>query len=160
MTTTLRTFKPSAVQIECALTVFKCMAFVDTIRPIVEGYEKKILAEMKAKPSKQYRGWDGVCEYIAEPKDSWLLTDEDAQIYYRRCNEEREKAGLYVENPEFCPLLVAEHTLVKAKQLLIDEMESITGIDQNGLLCSGLDNYDKYIDLTLKLLAPYVKQSA
>ena len=84
------------------------------------------------------------------------MSDEDAQEFYRRCNEEQHKAGLVTEKPEYSPLSVAEHLVTKAEQVLVDVMESVTGLTTDELLCAGMDTYKEFIALTLRLLAPFM----
>ena len=135
-----------------AKAVFMAMALVKTIKPIVEGYQRKIINEMK--PLDRYKG-----QIITNPNQSYQMGDSDFKIYLTRCNEERIKAGLKVENEEYCPLLVAEELQRKAERVFIDVMEPITHLSADRVLCSqnGLDNYHKLIDLSLRLLTPYVK---
>ncbi len=40
-----KTFTPTAEQIRSAELVFNCMALIATIRPVVEGYQRRILEE-------------------------------------------------------------------------------------------------------------------
>jgi hypothetical protein len=136
---------------QAAKTVFIAMAFTETIRPIVEDYQQKILNELK--PKDVYRN-----EVITNPKYSYQMNDSDFQVYLKRCNEERIKAKLHVESEEYCPLLVAEDLQRQAERSFIDIMEPITHLSADKVLCSkdGLDNYKKLIDLSLRLLAPYV----
>ncbi len=151
-------FTPSQDMISAATAVFTAMAYVQTIEPIVRGYQKKILDKYKFKIDKRWtenkRRNPGI---ITDPKRAYLMSDDDFKFYLEELNEERKKAGLRVENPEFCPLLVAEDILNKAEFLLCQAMEPITKITHDQIMRSGLDKYKKYIDLSLKLLAPFVK---
>jgi len=154
-------FTPSDDMMHAAKTVFLCMAVVETVKPIVEGYQKKILAEMQAGPKAEWcEGRRGLKpdDLILDPERSYLLSDNDFQYYLKKCNEEREKAKLHVDNPEFCPLLVVQDNLRKAQHILIDAMQPLTGVGFDDLFKSekGLENYEKYIDLSLKLLAPFI----
>ena len=139
-------FKPTKTMIEAAKTVFGCMALVNTIKPIVGGYQKKILQKH------QFRNSEGVI--ITEPNKSWTMSDEDFKIYLAECNKERIKAGLHVENEEFCPLLVVENLLIKAKWALIDAAEPITKIKSEEIY--NMEDREKLVELTLKLLASFV----
>jgi hypothetical protein len=141
---------------QAAKTVFKAMAFAQTIRPIVEGYQQKIIDEIKPRVDPKH-GW-AKNKTVTTFKDSCLMCDEDFKIYLKRCNEERIKAKLHVDNEEFCPLLVAEDLQRQAERAFIEAMEPITHLTLDKVLCSknGLENYRKLIDLSLRLLAPYV----
>jgi len=154
-------FTPSDDMLRSAETVFFCMATVDTIKPIVKEYQKKILKEMQAGPKAEWcEGRRGLSpnDLILDPERSYLLSDNDFQYYLKRCNEERIKANLHVNNPEFCPLLVVENNLRKAHHILLDAMQPLTGVEFDDLFKNekGLENYEKYIDLSLKLLAPFI----
>ncbi len=96
---------------------------------------------------------------MVNPEDSWLLNETDFQVYLYECNEQRKAAGLHVDDIQYCPLLVAENLLRQAQRLLADTMEPVTNITADQVLCSknALENYKKYIDLNLRLLAPFVK---
>ena len=152
----LKKIEPEAIA--AAKAVFSAMAFVETIKPVVEGYQRKILAEEKYAYDEKWHGRRGItyADWITEPEDSYLMADDDAQHYYQRCDEEMAKAGLRVEKKGNCPLLVAEHLLIQAKNLLIDVMEPVTGIKHEQLYRHGLKDYDNYIDLTLRWLAPKI----
>lgn len=140
----MRRFDPTPEQINAAATVFKCMAWLQTVQPVVDNYQRTILCDL---------GWSHI-----EPGRSWMLPDKVFKIYNQRCKDARNAAKLLVENPDFCPLLVAKNLLSDAQGVLIDLMEPVTGIPRNGLLCLGLKEYHEYVELTLRLLAPYVKE--
>jgi hypothetical protein len=133
-------------QVKAGIAVFSAMVLVDTLRPIVEGYQARILTEIG-------------CSHVSV-KNSYLLPDQAFASFIARCHEERDLAGLPVDNPDQCPLLVAQHALVKAEHALVDVMEPVTGLSFDQLMCSrnGLENLREYVDLTLRLLAPYCKR--
>lgn len=144
-------FQPTESQIIAAKNVFAAMALVDTLKPIVIGYKNKILAEMQAKSDKEW----GEQKVILDETESYLLSDKDAEFYYKRCDEEMTKANLSVEKPGQCPLLVAENLLTQSRHILINEMAKtpmFVGITVNKLLCKGIDTYNKFVDLSLTLI--------
>lgn len=138
--------------------VFKCMALVETLEPVVNGYKRRILADMKAHIDKEWINKGMKDEVVLDPKHAYLLSETDFAEYLDHCDFEMEKAHLKVEEKGQCPLLVAEHYLVKAKHLLIEVMEPITGIKHEDLFRHGLKDYDKYIDLTLRMVAGLMKE--
>jgi hypothetical protein len=143
--------------IQAAKTVFKAMAFTQTIRPIVEGYQQQIINEMKPQANERdAKNCQLGFKIITSPKQSYLMNNTDFQIYLKRCNEERIKAKLHVKSEEYCPLLVAEDLQRQAERAFIDIMEPVTHLTADKVLCTGLDNYKQLIDLSLRLLAPYV----
>jgi hypothetical protein len=133
--------------------VFTAMAYVETIRPVVEGYQREILAMMKAHiaPENIIRGRED--EIILDPEKTYLMKDVDFQEYIDECHIEMQKHGFQVPERGHCPLLIAENLLRQAKQLLIEAMEPITGIKHEDLFHHGLTDYNNYVELTLKLVA-------
>ena len=160
-------FKPTTAMVEAAYNVFTAMAVVATVRPIVERYQTAILAEGQWRVRPDYatkrRAAPGdpeniEPEVILDPKLSYLMSDEDFAVYDTCCKRARDIAGLHVTKDDFCPLLVSEHTLIKAEQGLIDAMAETTRITKDRILGVGMDKYKEYIDLTLRLLAPFVDE--
>jgi hypothetical protein len=144
---------------QAAKNLFMAMAFTETIRPIVEGYQRKIINEMKPQVNERDSKISRLgFKTITEPKHSYLMNNTDFKIYLNRCNEERIKAGLKVKNDEYCPLLVAEDLQRQAERVFVETMEPITHLTADKVLCSkdGLANYKQLIDISLRLLAPYV----
>lgn len=155
-------FQPTKKMIKAAEAVFMAMAFTQTIRPIVEAYQREILSRHKWENNEEFAkyGRRGVKKRsILEPKDAWLLDDADFQTYLKESNEARKKANLHVENEECCPLLVAEDLERQTKIVLANVMEPVTKISYNDLTGT-VNTYDKYFDLTLRLLAPFVGSAA
>ena len=152
----------TADMVKAAETLFLAMAYTQTIRPIVEGYQKKVLAEIKPKVSKKFLEMGTSQRVITEAKDTYLMNDNDFQVYLKRCAEEAHKAGFKIPNDDYCPLLIAESLERDAEHALIEAMLPITHISKDTVLCSrdGLENYKKLIDLSLRLLAPFVKKEA
>jgi len=156
----MKTFKPTTSQISIANTVFKAMAYEQCVRPIVEGYQRRILADLQSPPALDYGDDSSAPKIVLEPKHSYLLPDDVFKVYHARCQKARDAAGFKVDHPDKCPLLIAEHLVIQAKQALIEEMEPVTGLSLDMLTQAGLDNYHQYIELTLKLLAPFVPHDA
>ena len=149
-------FSPTPTQVRAAFDVFRSMAWEATIRPIVEGYQRKILADLNSAPEIDYREDKTAPKIVLEPKHAWLLPKKTFMVYHVRCNEEQEKAGLITDHPDHCPLLVAEGCVTKAEHAIVEAMQCVTGLTSDELLCAGMDRYRQYIDLTLRLLAPFV----
>ena len=140
-----KSFTPAADQVTAAEAVFACMAMVATVRPIVEAYQLRILRDL---------GWGHLP--LGQTYD---MPDAVFEVYHQRCCEARDRVGLVVDDPEKCPLLVARHLLILAEHVMVDSMAPITGLTWDKLLCSrnGLHNLREYVDLTLRLLAPFCK---
>jgi hypothetical protein len=151
-------FTPTKEMIRAAENCFAAIAYTETIRPIVEGYQRKILKEMNAKRSiKWQERLPKEIHEITSPDETYLMNEEDFETYLTRCREEQEKAGLHTDSPEFCPLLVAEDLQRKAAHAVVDAMVPITTITRDMIwnAPNALENLKKVIDLTLRFLAPF-----
>jgi hypothetical protein len=140
--------------IKAGMDVFLAKTLVDTIRPIVEGYHKKVLLEREYYLDDKWLAHDKQ-HRIVDTKEDYLMSDADAKIYFQRLNDERIASGLHVDNPEHCPLLVAEHNVQKAIWKLAELFAPITGIKWEDI--HKLEHYLKYEDLMLGLIATYMK---
>lgn len=139
----------TAEMVAAAEAVFVAMAIERSIRPVVEGYQAKILKEL---------GYSGY-----PLKDTGLLPEEVFEHYDARCKEELDKAKLVVKRPESCPLLEAKNNVMKAQHALIEVMEPVTGLTPGHFLCSpdgqGLEHLAEYIDINLRMLARFVRNA-
>lgn len=135
-------------------TVFLTMAYTETIRPIVEGYQKEILNFFEWKIDKQWVEKGMEDQIIRDPDKAYLLSDEDFKSYLAHCNIARKKANLHVDNPEFCPLLVAESLQNDAERLFIDSMEPITGLKAKDIIL--LKHRKQLLDICLRLVVRFV----
>jgi hypothetical protein len=149
----MKTFNPTQEMIDAAGKVFFCMTHIMTIEPIIKSLEEKLLAEMQLK---EVRNPEKV---ITDSKNLYLISDEDAELYCETYSSVLSKNG-YEEFAKDgrCPLLVAKKELTMAENHLIKVMEPITQTSIELLSSSGafLENRADLIDLTLKLLAPFV----
>lgn len=160
-----RKFKPTKQQVQAARLLFLAIAYAETVRPVVEGYQRKILAAhnwpMAQKwidASARRRGdkyMNG--EPILDPKDSFLLEDDASAIYFAALDDEAKAAGFKDLKPGYCPLLMAENVVRDAERALIDAMAEITKITNDNIWNLGYDKRNEYLELTKKLFAPFVK---
>jgi hypothetical protein len=140
--------------VKAGMDVFLAKTLVLTIRPIVEAYHKKVLLEREYMIDDKWLSHE-TKHRIIEQKEDYLMSDDDAKIYFQRLNEERIASGLHVDNPEFCPLLVAEHNVQKAIWKLAELFAPITGIKWEDI--HKLEHYRKYEDIMLGFVANYMK---
>jgi hypothetical protein len=145
-------FTPTKDMIEAAETVFKAMAYVETLKPVVTGYQEAVLKKHQ---------FEAEGDIVLNPDHCYLLKDTDFEIYLKEINEARVKAGLKISKEGNCPLLEAETILRDAQRVLVDTMEPVTNLDTDTVLCSknGMENYKQLIDMILKLLSSFVKKS-
>lgn len=162
----IKSFRPSGEQIKFAELLLMAQAVVETIRPIVEGYQKEILAKhgftnQKTVERFAHRGTAPV-EVIHDPQRSFELSDDDFAIYLKECNEARLAAGLHTDDPNHCPLLVAENLHRQAQRAFMESMESFTGINVDALIGinDGIKKYDDFTASTLMIVAPFMKKKA
>lgn len=85
-----------------------------------------------------------------------MMEESDFLLCLKRCKEERDAAGLVVPHNSYCPLLVAENTTRQAKYALCYAMTVVTNIAAATAVTLKRADYDKYVDLALRLLAPFV----
>jgi hypothetical protein len=153
-------FTPSDVQVQAAQALLVAIAHEGTVRPVVEGYQKAILQKHQFKISEK-----NVCEgarkdeVIIEPKFSWLLSEEDFAIFHEESIAARDALGLHVRAPDNCPLLEAEHLRIDCENALIKTWK---GHERFSALAdvSVLEERKLVLDLTLGMLAPYMKDNA
>lgn len=95
------------------IAVLHARAWLETVRPIVTGYQKAILKELGAV--------DENGRPILNPEDAYLLDERMSDVYFTRCDEEAAKNNL-VHKPECCPLLEAKSLERATRWELIDHV--------------------------------------
>lgn len=148
-------FNPTQDQIRLGEAVCLAMAHEDMVRPIVEAYETKILAKHQFRIAKEWVKAGEPDQIILDRKKSFLLSQEDAAVFYAETYAERDAANLKVSDPEHCPLCVAKDLRIQAENALLKAMASTPGLQALGNGCMTLEQRSKAIELTLKLLAPF-----
>lgn len=148
-------------------SVIMAKAWVESIHPIVTGYQKDILKEIGAVNEKG--------EPITNPLMDFSMDEELFKIYFGRCAEEAARNGLQHE-PECCPLLEAESLEREAKRAfgmyIFSKLPGCGGISYgslNGFLkdADGKIKKDKLgrymfqtelvVDAGLKILVPQMR---
>lgn len=152
-------FTPTPDMIAAARAVFMAQAWLETVKPVVRSYQVRILQILQAPLDAHWLESGMEPRIILDPKDTYLMPDAAFKVYQEESNKARLEAGLEVSDPEFCPLLVAEDQLSKAQAVLVEAMEPITHLSHSQIFQSpnALENYDKLVNLTLRLLAPFVE---
>lgn len=140
--------------IDAASNVFMAKAHLSLIKPIVEGYMQKILDEEEWHVAEHLRETFPV--RITHHSRDYMMSEIDFARYYERCEEERVKAKLTHLKEGHCPLIDARNTLHDAETALIDAMAPITGITSQRLNQVNLKDREDCIELTLRLLAPFI----
>jgi hypothetical protein len=149
-------FEPSESMKAAALAVFKSMAYKEAIKPVVIGYKTKVLCERKWMVEERFREFLGQ-DVVDNPQFDYLMSISDFAKYYECCERERKAAGLTLRKEGGCPLSEAETALLEAKSLLIVVMQDVTTISLQKALEMPSAFKEQFIELTLRLLAPFVK---
>lgn len=150
-----KTFTPSQVQIQAARTLMVAMANEQMVEPIVRGYQRAILERHQWRVCPTMADMTCGVEIVTDPKLAYLMRDEDAAIYYAECDKAKEASGLKVTKAEHCPLLEAQSDVLGARRDLVAALEPATGVTWD-MLMRKFSDMPRYIELSLKLLAPFV----
>lgn len=147
-------FVPSTEMVEAAAGVFLAMANLQSVEPIVRGYQQKILNEHEWLFAEKYRAQFG--RRITCLRNDFMMSESDFARYYALCEHERIKAQLQIKDEGHCPLIDATTMLTNAQNALIEAMFPVTRMSLETLSSAPVGMRQEFIELTLKLLAPFV----
>lgn len=154
-------FTPTSEQLRAAEALMVAMAHEGTVRPIVEGYERAFLAEHQFHIAAKFLAVGVPDKVVLEPSRSYLLEAADFAAYLEACEAARVRAGLFITKPGNCPLLEAESDRIACENALLGSWKDHPTLAK---LADGLssrqDLREQAIELTLKLLAPYLPDRA
>lgn len=159
MTSTSTKMPPgiTSKMIAAAQALLIAMATEQAFRPVVEKYRSEILQRHQFRPSAEYADLHAGDEVILNPNLVYLLTEEDRRTYFAECLAARRAAGHELDHPDKCPLSVAESARLLAETALLDAMAEHPRLREFGeLSTASLALRNQAVDLTLRLLAPYV----
>ena len=162
MTITLgKSFQPTLEMVQAAENLFLAMAIRMSIEPVVLAYQRAILAKGQWKTAQALCVRGRKQEVITEPKEYWLMSEDDLQNYLEQCELAKAAAG-FKDAPSKCPLLAALETERLATIALIDTLQPLTKFTYAQLASSQacLENIQKAKDLSLKLMAPFVRNAS
>lgn len=153
-------FQPSQAQVRLAEALIVSMALEDTVREIVEGYETAILERHQFHIDPKWVELGGVEDHVVlDRKQTFLLSERDAKAFFAECFVARDAAGLKVEHPEDCPLLVAENLRIRAENALMKSLSTIPGLETFATGILPMKMREKVIELALLLCAPHCADS-
>lgn len=132
------------VLLACKVTL-DAMAYAEVLSEKILPKQAEILRNLA------YKSEDG--EIIVEPNKSYLLSEKDYKVYWKRMNEYYDSLGLQRPTENHCPLLMAQSQQRKAERTLLQAMQKYTGMDVDKMF---LRHREKLLEITLKLLAPFV----
>ena len=153
---TEKKFTPTPDMIEAAEALFFAMAKLSLVEPIVLNYQRLILREGQWRVKRDYVNKGLQDEVVQDPEKAFLLEDADLALYHDLCLKAQSLAGLQVMVAGNCPLLEAKSTVVDAQAGLVQQIASITGHSLDQMLMLPMEKYQHYVDLSLRLLAPFV----
>ena len=150
-----KTFKPTQGQITAAQNLMLAMAHQQLVEPIVTGYQREILERHQWHICPTMADVGREQEVITDPKRAYMLADADAAKLYALCDEAKRASGLKISKPENCPLLEAKTFVLEAQRAIVEAMQPATGATWDQLM-NNFSKLPEYINLTLKLMAPFV----
>jgi len=115
-------FEPTDRQIRAVEAVLSAMVREQSVRPVVETYQRMILEELRFKPSLTWDNCPGLPEVVLDPNEDYFLGPEDMAVYMAECNAARDALGLVVSSPDHCPLLEARSARIDAENALLATM--------------------------------------
>lgn len=143
----------SPALVKASETLVCAMAWEQTVRPIMENVQRNILKEIGGTDAinqdiaKRYPDGVYVPADVVEPKDAWLLSQFNFDIYYQSCQRAIERLKFIVP-AGCCPLLCAKSDVIKARWAILRESVNITGI---GIDKMPVNKMDDASDMVLKL---------
>ena len=150
-------FKPTQELIEAVELVFTSMAYVQSVRPVVQEIQQKILDNGNYEVSEDKQHLRPELRTIKRDEDSWLMDDAQFQDYFTKCKTEYDEQGLTTETKEECPLLVAEDLERQDRRAMLQAAQYITNIDPSKVW--KLEKLTELEQLTLRLVAPFVSKT-
>lgn len=130
----------------------------EAIEPVVTQYSKRILEKHEFKASDKWNEFPEVAKkVILDPKQVYLLSEEDMATYLAEAFIARDNAGLKVSHPENCPYLEAKNHRVMAENALFDTVSKHPKLGNLKPHLLTLDERSKVIDLILTILTPYMR---
>jgi hypothetical protein len=122
-------------------------AYTEITREQVDLVYAAILNEIPA-----YATLDQTNERITKSSDLYLCEDNElcARIY-DEADKRLKAAGIKPQDMhhDYCPALVAEDELRKIVRVLVDTSGKPMGVSADRLLCTGMKQYDKWVDLVI-----------
>jgi hypothetical protein len=141
------------VTVNAVNTYLLAKAHAEVWRERVEPIQRDMLKMVGAVYADKYEKHAG--EPITNPKHSWRMSDEKHREWCEELDHEYRSRGWLSEADEFsvCPLLKAEELQRQAERaVLLGASAIIEHLEPDGLICSGLENYRKGLDLVVSLI--------
>lgn len=160
-------FTPTPATINAAEQLILAMAHLDTIKPIVTAYKQAILnnrqwpiAEKMLELKQKRAPGEAPEHFVTDPAVDYMIEESLWPEYHALVFAARDAAGLSIEGkPEACPVSYAQMDLFAAQKALIESMQGKSPITLKEWLSTTPRLQKEAIDLTLKLLVPFVPKT-
>lgn len=141
--------------IAAANAVAFCMADVAVKTPIVEAYQRQLLAKGQWLMAQAFVDPGEERPVILDPKLSYLLEEEDAKTFQAQCAIQAAAAGLSTTIPGNCPRTESDQQLYVMEQNLLSRAQPYTGIDPKSIHQPA--HRKSYVDTLMRLMGPQLK---
>lgn len=134
-------------------TYLLAKAHAEVWRDRVEPVQREMLKRIGAIYGPRYGKLESTP--IVDLKDSWLMSDEQHTEWCRLLDAEYRSRGWLSDSDDVgvCPLLKAEELQRQAaRAVLLGASAIIEHLEPHRLICSGLENYRKGLDLVVSLI--------
>jgi len=144
--------------------MFAAKAYVEAVRAVIEPKQIEVLEfyqfPISAEVKKVYdnRNITDYPSVILHPKYLYLMSADDVKLYCEEMKKFHQEKGFKLDNPDHCPLLVAESLQREVNRHAVDFFEPYFGLNSDKLLCAGLDEFKKFIELLMSIFAPAVQE--
>ncbi len=98
----------------------------EAIREIVEGYQRRVLAEMRLAVSEEWTVAGEEPRVITDPSQAYLAGEKEYEQYALRLDEAKREAGFNLP-AGYCPALVAKERVRQAARRVVEESLYLTG---------------------------------
>ncbi len=143
--------QPSQDLLQATADVCILMAGVQTIRPVVQAIQDRIL-----KADTYLNQEDGT--RITDANHNYLMNDEQFQTYLVKLHEGYLAAGFEVAF-EVCPLLTAEYKLTQAERKMITLSQELHDLFKVEDVYLNMQHLEKYKKLCLSYLVQFVPKN-
>ena len=156
------TAKDITPELKLAVNLYMVLlARAQTLREQVDIIQRQALRECPLVNSHIEGIGQGKPIEITDPESTYLCDDKDMMDeYYATLDDREKKAGIKPDDMalEYCPALVAEHDVTRAKWAIMDASADMLHMEFDGqelnnrLLGLGLKKHAEFIDLCCKLV--------
>lgn len=127
--------------IRAAQHIEACKAIANNIRPIVRGYQEEILKRRQFKIADEWVKNGDKPEVILNPDFDYLMSEADLKEYVAELDAKKAELGFDLPEPGTCPLLIAEHNVIKAKWAFLKAIAPLLGINWKDIPVNVMDDF-------------------